>query len=113
MAEDLIRLLAAWMLIHEVADEGMKAAVVRGADVKPGSINAGPDAFVDGLSAMIAAEKEALKSELAARAEGADPSEGETGDAALADMRFELGEIRGRLDAIERAVDTLIRRSAG
>ena len=66
MATDpFMRFLASWALVHETADEGWKAAVERGAEQEPGQIEAGPDAFVDGLSALVAEEKERLKAQIA------------------------------------------------
>jgi hypothetical protein len=107
--DDFLRLLAAWALVHETADEGWKAAVERGASVGPEGMGGGPDAFVDGLSAMVAAEKERLKAALAA-GETAVPGSGGERSAQLDEVRFELGEVRSRLEAIETALDALARR---
>ena len=63
--EEFMRFMAAWALVHETADEGWKAAVERGSGQAVGEMESGPEAFVDGLSAMIAEEKERLKAELA------------------------------------------------
>ncbi len=63
--EEFMRFMAAWALVHETADEGWKAAVERGSGQATGEMESGPEAFVDGLSAMIAEEKERLKAELA------------------------------------------------
>ena len=60
-----MRFMASWALVHETADEGWKAAVERGSGQATGDMQSGPEAFVDGLSAMIAEEKERLKAELA------------------------------------------------
>ena len=68
--EDFMRFLASWALVHETADEGWKAAVARGAAQEPGDMDSGPEAFVDGLSAIIAERKERLKAELAAGRSG-------------------------------------------
>ena len=66
--DDFMRFLASWALVHETADEGWKAAVVRGEGQETGAMEQGPEAFVDGLSAAIAERKEQLKAELAAGA---------------------------------------------
>jgi hypothetical protein len=60
---DFVRLLAAWALVHESADEGWKAAVRRArTKAQPrASSSEGPAAFVDGLAALVAEEKERLK----------------------------------------------------
>ena len=56
--DDFMRFMASWALVHETADEGWKAAVTRGEGQQTGTMEAGPEAFVDGLSAMIAERKE-------------------------------------------------------
>lgn len=105
-----MRFMAAWALVHETADEGWKAAVERGATQEPGSMEAGPEAFVDGLSAMIAEEKERLKVELAA---GEVSRPGSLADVSghLDELRFEVGELRGRLESLQASLDTLLARS--
>lgn len=113
MTDDVMRFFAAWMLTHEVADEGLKAAVERGRTAGPEGMSGGPDAFVDGLAAMVAEEKERLKRALEARARGeAGPVEREP-DPALEEMRFEIAELRGRLDHIEALLEALVRRNGG
>mgnify|MGYP001063155419 CR=1 FL=1 len=82
MTDDVMRFFAAWMLTHEVADEGLKAAVARGADEGPEGMTGGPDAFVDGLAAMVAEEKERLKRDLEARARGEEVAIEQPRDAA-------------------------------
>jgi len=107
MADDVMRLLALWMLTHEAADEEMKAAIRRGQAGGAEGMTAGPAAFVDGLSALVEEEKERLKRELAERAAGrATPPED---TATLGDMRFEIAEVRARLEAIEARLDVLTR----
>lgn len=137
MSDDAVRLFALWMLAHEAADEEMKAAILRGQAAGSGSADSGvagsggagsrgagsgvagsrsagsggmaggPDAFVDGLAALVAEEKDRLKREISTRAPGAaTPSA--TG-ATLDDVRFEIAEVRGRLDAIEARLDALMR----
>ena len=113
MPDTFLRFLAAWALVHETADEGWKAAVGRGAADGPGATEGGPDAFVNSLSALVAEEKDRLKAQLAAMAAGgADGAiEAGSGAEALAELRFEVAEIRARLESIEVALDTLLRRS--
>jgi hypothetical protein len=101
---DFIRLLAAWALVHEAADEGWKAAVARGRAGTPG----GPEAFADGLAAIVAEETKRLKSELAG-----SPAASRT-DSSLADrldaVAFELAELRGRVETLQTSIDALAAR---
>jgi hypothetical protein len=110
MTDDVMRFFAAWMLTHEVADEGLKAAVDRGAAAGPDGMGGGSDAFVDGLAAMVAEEKERLKAELAARARGEAPAMTERSDPAIHELKFEVAELRGRLDGIEGTLDAIARK---
>jgi hypothetical protein len=110
MTDDVMRFFAAWMLTHEAADEGLKAAVERGATAGPEGMGGGPDAFVDGLAAMEAEEKERLKDALAARARGETPAMTAKPDPALEELTFEVAELRGRLDAIEGTLDAIARK---
>lgn len=107
-SDQFIRFLAAWALVHETADEGWKAAVARGEEAEPGSMSAGPEPFVDGLSALVAAEKERLKTQLAdgsvSTTRGADVT------AALEEVRFEVAEVRARLESMQSALDTVLAR---
>jgi hypothetical protein len=113
MSDSFLRFLAAWALLHETADEGWKAAVARGASAEPDSIAGGPDAFVNSLSALVAEEKERLKFELVGGSgEKTKATEEKEREEALAELRFELAEIRGRLESIEVALDTLLKRSS-
>lgn len=109
MTGDFMRLLAAWALAHETADEGWKAAVERGQAAGPDGMSGGTDAFVDGLSAMVAAEKERLKVGLASGGAAAATT-GEDRSPQLDELRFEVGEVRSRLEAIETALDAIVRR---
>ena len=108
--DDFMRFLASWALVHETADEGWKAAVLRGAETRPGEMGQGPEAFVDGLSAMIAERKEQLKAELASGAGDAGPGSGDV-SGHLDDLRFEVGELRGRLEAMQASLDALLTRT--
>ncbi len=106
-AEEFVRFMAAWALVHETADEGWKAAVARGQGSVPGDMSSGPDAFVDGLSAMIAAEKDRLKAELAS---GTVEAPGSRADVAarLEELRFEVAELRGRIESLQTSLDAAL-----
>ena len=108
--EDFMRFLASWALVHESADEGWKAAVERGLGHEPGDMGQGPEAFVDGLSAMVAERKEQLKAELAS-GEAADGSAGADVAEHLDELRFEVAELRGRLESLQSSLDTLLSRT--
>lgn len=107
--DSFMRFMAAWALVHETADEGWKAAVARGESDEPGSMEGGPEAFVDGLSAMIAAEKERLKVELAS-GEASTPGTMAGVSTQLEELRFEVGEMRGRLESMQATLDAVARR---
>lgn len=112
MSDDFMRFMAAWALVHETADEGWKAAVARGASGEGGEMTAGADAFVDGLSAMIAQEKERLKAELAS---GSTEPPGNRTDvtARLDELSFEVGELRGRLETLQASLDAALEQDNG
>ena len=110
---DLIRVLASWALVHEMADEGWKAAVERGADPTLAGSDE-PGDVVDGISALVAREKERIKAELSSEARSGTPdlrvptaAEGPEG---LAELRFEVGEVRGRLESLQASLDALVAR---
>lgn len=107
--DSFMRFLASWALVHETADEGWKAAVERGAAQARGAMGEGPDAFVDGLSAMISEEKERLKASLASG--DAEPP-GRMADVSthLDELRFEVSELRGRIETLQAMLDALVRR---
>lgn len=109
--DEFLRFMAAWALVHESADEGWKAAVARGEAGTGDAMHRGPDAFVDGLSAMIAAEKERLKADLAAGAASSDTSAGAVADK-LDELRFEVGELRGRIESLQASLDALLDRGS-
>lgn len=108
--DDFLRFLAAWALVHETADEGWKAAVERGASQQAGEMSGGPEAFVDGLSAMVAAEKERLKAELASGQLNA-PGSGPDVIEHLEELRFEVAELRGRIESMQASLDALARKA--
>jgi hypothetical protein len=104
--DDIMRFFALWMLTHEAADEGLKAAVRRGAAETAEGMSGGADAFVDGLASMVADEKERLKAELAAgtlRQEASDATK-----VALEELRFEVASLRGRVDELGGMLQTAV-----
>ena len=111
---DFVRFLAAWALLHESADEGWKAAIARGRAQSPGDAEGGPDAFVDGLAALVESEKERLKQALAQRDDEGEAMRDD--DATLAKqvdaMRFELAELRGRIESLQASIDALVAQRA-
>jgi hypothetical protein len=108
--DDFMRFMASWALVHESADEGWKAAVDRGNELDPGEMGQGPEAFVDGLSAMIAERKEQLKAELASGAADAGANKADVAGH-LDDLRFEVSEMRGRLESLQASLDALLART--
>ena len=101
MDKDFLSLLAMWALVHELADDAWKAAVERGlaSDAEP----------MDSLAAMVAEQKDRLREAL----ETGDLS-GMTGEQASVDeLRFELGEMRGRLEAMQASLDAITRKLDG
>jgi predicted aminopeptidase len=109
---DFTRFLASWALVHETADEGWKSAVARGNAQEPGDMDSGAEAFVDGLSAIIADRKEQLKAELAAGAEGGEASRAGVGEH-LDELRFEVAELRGRFESMQASLDAILERTKG
>ena len=107
--EEFMRFLASWALVHETADEGWKAAVARGLAQESGDMESGPEAFVDGLSAIIAERKELLKVELAQSADG-DTTHLGVGER-LDELRFEVGELRGRFESMQATLDAILERT--
>jgi len=109
--DDFMRFLASWALVHESADEGWKAAVARGVTQNPGDMDAGPEAFVDGLSAIIAERKEQLKAELASGGRGSGASSLGVGEH-LDELRFEVAELRGRFESMQATLDAILQRAS-
>jgi polyhydroxyalkanoate synthesis regulator phasin len=101
---DPMKFFALWMFTHEEADELMKEAVARGQGVAGEGMSGGPDAFTDGFMAMVAAEKEQLRKQLASG--GPELTEDAT-DERFAELRFEVGELRGRLDQMQTTLDAI------
>ncbi len=64
MSDDLLSFLARWALLHELADDAWRGAVIRGGAAEAGATGGGRDAFLDGLAALVAKEKDALRERL-------------------------------------------------
>jgi len=106
--KDFVRFLAAWALVHESADEGWKAAVERGQKLEPGELEQGPEAFVDGLAALVAEEKERLKRQIAGDANSEELSPAAASVAEKLDaIAFELAELRGRMETMQASIDAV------
>lgn len=106
--KDFVRFLAAWALVHESADEGWKAAVHRGQKLEPGELEQGPEAFADGLAALVAAEKERLKEQIGAAGSDHGTSSATTSVAEKLDaIAFELAELRGRMESMQASIDAI------
>lgn len=110
---DLLKVLAAWALVHEAADVAWKGAVARGASTTPGE--GGADGFVDALAALVDAEKTRLVAALDAGAAPEPAAAAATGElaATLEALRFEMAEVRGRLESLQASVDALLARGGG
>ena len=120
MQADVLNMLAIWELIHESADEGLKSAIARGVEHSSGDAQKDPGSFVDGLSALVDSRKEELKRELLVTMDGEKdaPSEGSSSvlsgaddgaKDAIADLRFEVAELRGAIETLTTQVDALQR----
>ena len=59
---------------------------------------------------MVAEEKEQLKRDLEARARGEEVVIEKQPDPALEEVRFEVSELRGRMDNIEALLESLVRK---
>jgi len=101
---DPMKFFALWMFTHDQADDLMVQSVERGKAVAGEGMSGGPDAFTDGFMAMVAEEKARLKEQIASghADEVADP-----GDEKLDEIRFEVAELRGRLDQMQTTLDTI------
>ena len=101
---DPMKFFALWMFTHDQADDLMVQAVERGKAGAGEGMSGGPDAFTDGFMAMVAEEKERLKAQIASGDAGklADAQ-----DEHLDELRFEVGELRGRLDQMQTTLDAI------
>jgi hypothetical protein len=104
---DVMKFLAVWELVHESADEGLKAAIARGEDVEQGEMATDAGAFVDGLAAMVDAKKEIIKRELTAGTDSSlEKDEGPLAKA-VSELRFEVAQLRGQIESMSAAIDSL------
>ena len=104
-AIDPMEFFALWMFTHDQADELMTQSVARGSAVAGEGMSGGADAFTDGFLAMVAAEKERLKERIASG--GADAVAGDASDERFDEVKFEVAELRGRLDQMQRTLDAI------
>jgi len=103
-AIDPMEFFALWMFTHDQADDLMVQSVARGSAVSGEGMSGGPDAFTDGFMAMVAEEKARLKEHIAFG--NAEEIAGE-GDGRLDELKFEVGELRGRLDQMQTTLDAI------
>lgn len=101
---DPMKFFALWMFTHDQADDLMVQSVARGKAVAGEGMSGGPDAFTDGFMAMVAEEKARLKEQIASGGTG-EPEE--AGDERLDEVRFEVAELRGRLDQMQTTLDAI------
>ncbi len=101
---DPMKFFALWMFTHDQADDLMVQSVERGRAGNVEGMTGGPDAFTDGFMAMVAEEKARLKERLASgTADNPVAAEDERFD----ELRFEVGELRGRLDQMQASLDAI------
>ena len=77
-----------------------------------GELERGPEAFVDGLAALVAEEKERLKRDLSEATSSPSATGGELG-AKIDALAFELAELRGRIESLQASVDAIAARGRG
>jgi hypothetical protein len=105
MAEfDPMTFFALWMFTHDQADDLMVQAIERGKAGAGEGMSGGPDAFTDGFMAMVAEEKARLKERIAS---GGALERPEARDDRLDEVRFEVAELRGRLDQLQASIDAV------
>lgn len=101
---DPMKFFALWMFTHDQADDLMVQSVERGKAVAGEGMSGGPDAFTDGFMAMVAEEKARLKEQIASgRADEAVSPQ----DERLDEVRFEVAELRGRIDQMQATLDAI------
>jgi len=101
---DPMKFFALWMFTHDQADDLMVQSVERGKAVAGEGMSGGPDAFTDGFMAMVAEEKARLKDQIAS---GHADDVADPGDEKLEEVRFEVAELRGRLDQMQTTLDVI------
>jgi hypothetical protein len=106
MAEfDPMKFFALWMFTHDQADDLMVQSVERGKAGAGEGMSGGPDAFTDGFMAMVAEEKERLKAQI--ESGGADAAADDGSKERFDEVRFEVAELRGRIDQMQRTLDAI------
>jgi len=101
---DPMKFFALWMFTHEQADDLMVQSVERGKAVAGEGMSGGPDAFTDGFMAMVSEEKARLKEQIASGHAGEIADQG---DERLDEVKFEVAELRGRLDQMQTTLDAI------
>jgi hypothetical protein len=105
MAEfDPMKFFALWMFTHDQADALMHEAVERGKGVAGEGMSGGADAFTDGFLAMVAEERVRLQEQLAS---GDAAATSDAADERFDEIKFEVSELRGRLDQMQRTLDAI------
>jgi hypothetical protein len=101
---DPMKFFALWMFTHDQADDLMVQAIERGKAGAGEGMSGGPDAFTDGFMAMVAEERSRLKEQIASGKadEVASPQ-----DERLEEIRFEVAELRGRMDQMQATLDAI------
>ncbi len=99
---DPMKFFALWMFTHDQADDLMAQSVARGRAVAGEGMSGGPDAFTDGFMAMVAEEKARLKEQIASGTAGQTSG---PQDERLDEIRFEVAELRGRMDQMQATLD--------
>lgn len=100
---DPMKFFALWMFTHDQADDLMVQSVERGRSAAAEGMSGGPDAFTDGFMAMVAEEKARLKEQIAS-GKLEDSAEG---DERFDEVRFEVAELRGRIDQMQATLDAI------
>jgi phage shock protein A len=104
---DPMKLFALWMFTHDQADDLMVQAIERGRGVNSGGMSGGADSFTDGFMAMVAEEKARLKEQIAS---GTIEQAASAADERLDEVRFEVAELRGRMDQMQATLDAIAAR---
>jgi len=101
---DPMKFFALWMFTHDQADDLMVQSIERGQAGGGAGMSGGPDSFTDGFMAMVAEEKARLKEQIASGNAGDSAS---PQDERLDEVRFEVAELRGRLDQMQATLDAI------
>lgn len=106
---DVVRFLATWSLLHDGADEAWQAALARAAarDSAETLDDAEGEPFADALVALVEREKRRLKATLTAGESPSEPAGTELAEA-LRELRFEVADVRARLETLQASIDALL-----